>query len=112
MDGAPMTADEPELAVMTARFDPRAGSEEPLMAVLARYVVITRRAPACRNVDLLASAAHPGRLLLVAKWESAAAARTHLDSAEMAEMAAAAVPHLATRPEVDLYDTISAHDLH
>ena len=104
--------DEPELAVMTARFDPVPGSEDPLLAVLARYVVVTRRAPACRNVDLLASAAHPGRLLLVAKWESAADARAHLDSPEMAEMAAAAVPHLAARPEVDLYDTISAHDLY
>jgi hypothetical protein len=30
----------------------------------------------------------------------------------MAEMAAAAVGHLSQRPEVDLYDTISAHDLH
>jgi len=107
-----MSAEEPELAVMTARFDPMPGSEEPLLAVLARYVVVTRRAPACRNVDLLASAAHPGRLLLVAKWESPADARAHLDSPEMAEMAAAAVPHLAQRPEVDLYDTISAHDLY
>jgi quinol monooxygenase YgiN len=105
-------SDEPELAVMTARFDPMPGSEESLLAVLARYVVVTRRAPACRNIDLLASAAHPGRLLLVAKWESAADARAHLDSPEMAEMATAALPHLAARPEVDLYDTISAHDLY
>lgn len=104
-------SDDPELAVLTARFDPIPGSEEPLMTVLARYVVLTRREPACRNVDLLASASRPGRLLLVAKWESAEAARTHLDSAAMAEMAEAAVPHLAARPEVDLYDTISAHDL-
>ena len=44
--------------------------------------------------------------------ESPEAAREHLDSAEMAEMASAAVGHLAERPEVDLYDTISAHDLH
>ncbi len=105
-------ADDPELAVLTARFDPMPGSEQPLMAVLARYVVITRQVPECRNIDLLASASRPGRLLLVEKWASATAARAHLDSAEMAEMAAAAVDHLATRPEVDLYDTISAHDLH
>jgi quinol monooxygenase YgiN len=104
-------ADDPELAVLTARFDPSPGSEEPLMAILARYVVVTRQIPACRNIDLLASASLPGRLLLVEKWESAPAAREHLDSPEMAEMAAAAVGHLASRPEVDLYDTISAHDL-
>jgi quinol monooxygenase YgiN len=105
-------ADDPELAVLTVRFDPMPGSEQPLMGILAQYVVLTRQVPACRNIDLLASASLPGRLLLVEKWDSASAARTHLDSAEMAEMAAAAVGHLAARPEVDLYDTISAHDLY
>jgi quinol monooxygenase YgiN len=103
--------DDPELAVLTARFDAMPGAEPPLMAVLARYVVLTRQSAACRNIDLLASATAEGRLLLVEKWESAASAREHLDSPEMAEMAAAVVGHLATRPEVDLYDTISAHDL-
>jgi quinol monooxygenase YgiN len=107
-----MMADDADLAVLTARFEPLSGSEEPLMAVLARYVVLTRQVEACRNIDLLASATTPGRLLLVEKWASAADARAHLDSTEMTEMAAGAVGHLATRPEVDLYDTISAHDLH
>jgi quinol monooxygenase YgiN len=101
-----------DLAVLTVRFDPISGSEEPLMAALARYVVVTRQTPAAVNIDLLASAAQTGRLLLVEKWESQEAARAHLDSPEMAEMAAAAVAHLSVRPEVDLYDTISAHDLH
>ena len=106
-----MMADDPELAVLTARFDPISGSEGPLMAILARYVVVTRQIASCRNVDLLASATRTGRVLLVEKWESAAAARSHLDSPEMAEMATAVVAHLSSRPEVDLYDTISAHDL-
>jgi quinol monooxygenase YgiN len=105
-------AEDPQLAVLTARFDPMPGSEQPLMAVLARYVVVTRQDPACRNIDLLASPSRPGRLLVVEKWASTADARAHLDSAEMTAMAEAAVGHLATRPEVDLYDTISAHDLH
>jgi quinol monooxygenase YgiN len=104
-------AEEPELAVLTARFDPMPGSEAALMGILARYVVVTRQNVACRNIDLLASAALPGRLLLVEKWDSPGHAREHLDSPEMAEMAAAAVPHLAARPEVDLYDSISSHDL-
>jgi quinol monooxygenase YgiN len=101
-----------DLAVLTVRFNPISGSEEPLLATLARYVVVTRQSPGCRNIDLLAAATQTGRLLLVEKWESQEAARAHLDSPEMAEMAAAAVGHLSTRPEVDLYDTISAHDLH
>jgi quinol monooxygenase YgiN len=105
-------ADDPELAVLTARFDPIPGSEPPLLGILARYVVLTRQAPACRNIDLLASATVAGRLLLVEKLDSASSAREHLDSPEMAEMAAAAVVHLASRPDVDLYDTISAHDLY
>jgi quinol monooxygenase YgiN len=104
-------ADDPELAVLTVTFDPVPGSEQALMGILAQYVVLTRQVAACRNIDLLASASLPGRLLLVEKWESASAARTHLDSPEMAEMAASSVGHLASRPEVDLYDTISAHDL-
>jgi hypothetical protein len=29
----------------------------------------------------------------------------------MTEMAREALPSLATKPEIDLYDTISAHDL-
>jgi quinol monooxygenase YgiN len=103
--------DDPELAVLTARFDAVPGAEGPLMAVLARYVVLTRQSAACRNIDLLASATAPGRLLLVEKWESATAAREHLDSPEMAEMAAAVLGHLSSRPEVDLYDAISAYDL-
>jgi quinol monooxygenase YgiN len=104
--------DDPDLAVLTARFDATTGAEPPLMAVLARYVVLTRQSVACRNIDLLASATVPGRLLLIEKWDSASSARDHLDSPEMAEMAAAVVGHLAGRPEIDLYDTISAYDLY
>jgi quinol monooxygenase YgiN len=105
-------ADDPELSVLTARFEPMPGSEAPLLAILARYVVMTRQVGECRNIDLLASASTPGRLLVVEKWASSAAARAHLDSPEMTEMAGAAIGHLAARPEIDLYDTISAHDLY
>ncbi len=106
-----MVHEEPEIAVLVARFDPLAGCHDALGAVLARYVVLTRRDRACRNVDLLAAASVPGRLLIVEKWESHAAARAHLDSDAMTEMARSALPHLAARPEIDLYDTVSAHDL-
>ena len=39
------------------------------------------------------------------------AARAHLDTTLMTDMAAAAVPLLAEKPTIDLLDTISAHDL-
>ena len=105
-----MTA-EVEIAVLTAAFDAREGSEAQLDAALARYVVLTRREPECRNVDLLASITRPGRIVLIEKWTSTAAAQDHLDSELMAGMATEVLPLLAGRPELDLLDTVSAHDL-
>jgi len=100
-----------EIAVLTAVFDARPGSEDVLLGALSRYVVLTRREPSCRNVDLVASVTHDGRFLVVEKWDSAAAVQEHFDSALMTEMAHAAISALATNPDIDLYDSISAHDL-
>jgi quinol monooxygenase YgiN len=104
-------AGEVEVAVLTADFDARAEHVADLAAVLARYVVLTRGEPGCRNVDLLSSATESGRFLVIEKWDSAEAARSHLDTELMTGMAAAAVPLLAQKPRIDLLDTISAHDL-
>ena len=102
---------EVEMVVLTAAFDARPDHEGELAAVLARYVVLTRGEAACRNVDLLTSATQSGHFMLIEKWDSAETARAHLDTPLMTDMAAAAVPLLATKPRIDLYDTISAHDL-
>jgi quinol monooxygenase YgiN len=104
-------SDDVELALLSATFDARPGVEDALAAVLARYVVLTRHEAACRNVDLVSSATHPGRFLVVEKWDSGAAVQAHLDSELMAAMAQDAVPLLAAKPDLDLYDSISAHDL-
>jgi quinol monooxygenase YgiN len=104
-------AEDLEIAVLTATFDARDGAQDALFAILARYVVMTRRESGCRNVDLVTSVTHSGRVLVIEKWESAAAAQAHLDSRLMANMAAEVVPLLARRPDLDLYDTVSAHDL-
>lgn len=104
-------ADEPEIAVLTGTFDAQAGSEAELAAVLARYVVLTRHEPECRNVDLVTSVTRAGRFLVVEKWASPAAVQAHLDSGLMTGMARDALPLLAAPPELDLHDTISAHDL-
>jgi quinol monooxygenase YgiN len=48
---------------------------------------------------------------VIEKWDSPDAARAHLDGAAMTELAHESVPLLANRPEIDLHDTISAHDL-
>ena len=103
--------DDVEIAILTATFDARTGAEEALAATLARYVVLTRREPGCRNVDLVASLTHRGRLLVIEKWDSGDAVQAHLDSPLMTGMAREVVSSLAAKPELDLFDTISAHDL-
>ena len=101
-----------EIAVLTASFDARPGAEEALLGALSRYVVLTRHEPECRNVDLVASVTQAGRFLVIEKWASAAAVQTHLDSALMADMAKAAITSVTSKPAIDLFDAISAYDLH
>jgi|SRR5690554_5780573 quinol monooxygenase YgiN len=98
-----------DLTIVSLVFD--AADPERLAAVLAKYVVVARGAPGCRNIDLAASVSRPGRFLVVEKWESAEAQRAHFDSPEMVEMAEACKGLLAAPPQIDLLDPISAHDL-
>jgi quinol monooxygenase YgiN len=100
-----------EVAVLTAAFAARPERESDLAAVLARYVVMARGEPGCRNIDLLISATESGKFLVIEKWESADIARAHLDTELMTTMAEAAVPLLSEKPKIDLLDAISAHDL-
>ena len=100
-----------EIAVLTAVFDARPGSEDVLLGALSRYVVLTRQQATCRNVDLVASVTRSGRFLVIEKWDSPDAVQAHLDSPLMTEMAQTAVTALASKPEIDLYDSISSHDL-
>lgn len=103
--------DDVEIWVVTGSFRARPGAESELGAVLARYVVLTRMRPHCRNVDLIVSTTESGRFLVVEKWDDANAPRTHLDQDETVDMAREAVPLLAGKPDLDLYETVSAHDL-
>jgi quinol monooxygenase YgiN len=103
-----------DLTVVTLAFDSRStdqGSVERLLGVLAKYVVLSRGQPGCRNIDLCASRTEPGRFLVIEKWETPAAQRAHFDSPEMVEMATACRDLIARRPAIDLLDGISAHDL-
>ena len=103
------TPDEIDLSIVTLRF----GASDPaaLAAVLAKYVVLTRMQPGCRNVDLCTSVTSPGQFLVIEKWESPAAQRLHFDSHEMVEMAQSCRGLLTSPPEIDLWDGPSAHDL-
>jgi quinol monooxygenase YgiN len=103
--------DDVRIWIVAGSFQARPGAEAQLTAVLAKYVVLTRRRRHCRNVDLVTSATDSGRFLIVEKWDDDAASRAHLDEAETVDMARAAVPLLAAKPDLDLYETISTHDL-
>ena len=98
-----------ELTIVTMRFD--AADAAGLLAVLSKYVVLTRMQPGCRNIDLCASVTQPGRYLLIQKWDSPAAQRAHFDSDEMVEMARSCHGLLSVAPDIDLWDGPSAHDL-
>ena len=82
-----------------------------LLAVLSKYVVLTRMHDGCRNVDLCSSVTVPGRHLLVQKWETPEHQRRHFDSEVMVDMARSCDGLLAAPPEVDLWEATSAHDL-
>jgi quinol monooxygenase YgiN len=101
--------DDVQLTVVTMVFD--AADAERLLAVLSKYVVLTRMHDGCRNVDLCASVTRPGRLVVIQKWDSPEAQRAHFDSADMVEMAEACRGLLAEPPSIDLLEGLSAHDL-
>lgn len=102
-------ADDLDLTIVTMLLE--ASDRAQLEAVLARYVVASRSHPGCRNIDLCASATHPGRYLVIEKWDSPEAQRAHFDSGDMVEMAKACQGILVSPPEIDLLAAVSAHDL-
>ena len=101
--------EEVDLTIVVLRF--HAADPEALLSVLAKYVVLARGHPGCRNIDLVASVTVPGRLVVIQKWQSPEAQRAHFDSADMIEMAEACRGLLTEPPDVDLLEAISAHDL-
>ena len=102
-------ADEVELAIVTMTFE--AADHDGLLAVLSKYVVLSRQQPGCRNIDLCGGLTTPGSYLVIEKWETPAAQRAHFDSAEMVEMAEACRGLLVDKPRIELYEGLSAHDL-
>lgn len=100
---------EVELTIVTMVFD--SAQPEALQSVLAKYVVLSRGHPGCRNIDLCTSATSPARFVVIEKWESPGAQQAHFDSDDMVEMARACNGLLTKPPQIDLLEAISAHDL-
>jgi quinol monooxygenase YgiN len=104
--------DDLSIAVVVGTFDARPGQAAEVGGLLARYAVMSRREPGCRNIDLVASLTTPGRFLVYEKWESLPAQAEHLSSPAFRELAETVAPLLASPADFGLYETISAHDLH
>lgn len=104
-----MSADEVELTVVTMQFD--GADVAALVAVLSKYVVLTRMEPGCRNIDLCASITKPGRYLVIQKWVSPQAQQDHFNGELMTDMARSCAGILTGPPSIDLWDGPSAHDL-
>jgi quinol monooxygenase YgiN len=85
--------------------------DDALLAHLARYVVLSRDEPGCRNVDFCASLTATNRVVVIEKWAGAAEQRAHFDGAAMVALAQAARASGSGRPSVDLLEGISMHDL-
>src|SRR5688572_30558582 len=105
---APVQAED-NVTLVTLAFE--ATDAAALVAALARYVVLSRGRPGCRNIDLCQSVTRPERFVVIEKWVSPAAQRVHLESAEFVELARACEGLLTGPPEIDLLDGLSAHDL-
>ncbi len=101
--------DELEPVMVTMGFV--AADPDALLAVLSKYVILTRNEPGSRNIDLVASVTKPGSYLVIEKWSTAAAQREHFDSDTMTEMARACTGLLAAPPDIDLHEGVTMHDL-
>lgn len=110
MSSGPAQPDDLDLVLVVMELE--ATEPDRVQAILARYVVLTRGQPGCRNVDLCLSATTPATFWVVQKWESIDHQKAHFDSPVMVEMATACRGHLQRPPRIDLLDAISAHDLH
>jgi quinol monooxygenase YgiN len=102
--------DDVDLTMVTMTFD--ALDPARLQSVLARYVVLSRGHPGCRNIDLAMSSTRPNRFVIVEKWARPADQENHFNSADMVTMAEGCTGLLTAPPAIDLLDGISVHDLH
>ena len=100
---------EIELAIVTMAFD--GADMGSLVAILSKYIVLTRMEPGCRNVDMIVSDTRPNRILIIEKWDSPEAQQTHFDGRVMVEMAKSCSGILTQAPDIDRWQSMSAHDL-
>ena len=101
--------DEVELVIVTMTFD--AADMGSLVAILSKYVVLTRMETGCRNVDMIVSDTRPNRIKIIEKWDGPTAQEAHFNGGTMVEMARSCTGVLAAPPDIGLWQSMSAHDL-
>jgi quinol monooxygenase YgiN len=108
-ENEPRAPFEVELTLVVLRFE--ASDPEALSSQLANYVVKTRGAAGCRNVDWCQSVGRPGRFVVIEKWSSSDFQSAHFDSDVTQNFAQSCRGLLRTAPDIELLESISAHDL-
>jgi len=110
-EGAKAEGGDIELAIVAGVFHARPGYEEPLAGLLARYVVLARMEPGCRNIDLVSSLTVRGLFMVWEKWESHEHRQAHFEATAARRLASEVGDLVAEPPQFDVFDGISAHDL-
>ncbi|MFV0526018.1 MAG: antibiotic biosynthesis monooxygenase family protein [Acidimicrobiales bacterium] len=110
-ESSPVDPEGDEVDPVMVMLDFRTDQPDRLLELLARYVVVSRNQPGCRNIDLVASMTDPERVVVVEKWASEADQRAHFDSGAMVDMARSCEGLLRRAPGIDLLHGVSMHDL-
>ena len=82
-----------------------------LLAILSKYVVLTRMQPGCRNVDLCGSVTAPGRYLSSRSGTRRTRSGSTSTRRRWSRWPQSCRGVLAGPPDIDLWDGASAHDL-
>ena len=98
------------MSIHAAIYEAANGRTPSLLPVLAKYVVMTRQARGCINVDFLLATLNTHMFLVYEKWDSEQSRAAHYASELVAQSAAGMSPYLAGSPTMIQFESISAYD--
>ena len=91
------------MLVVMATIRAQPAHADTLNGVLAKLALASRREPGCAGYRIFRNTQQPHVFSTFEQWTNAAAERTHMASAHVAEAFAVAGPLLAAAPEVHQY---------
>ena len=101
---------ELDLAITAWIYEAKPAAAVALFPALSKYVVMTRKAPGCINVDYLQATANPDMFLVYEKWDAQESRDQHYASELFRQSASDMAAHLADPPTFIALDVISAYD--